>query len=59
MVNFLREELLKQTSLTDQLVSLANAIKNTTGEKKRKALIEKELTSVQLASHFQVTINST
>eukprot|EP01118_Nematostelium_gracile_P007972 TRINITY_DN2616_c0_g1_i1.p1 TRINITY_DN2616_c0_g1~~TRINITY_DN2616_c0_g1_i1.p1 ORF type:complete len:394 (+),score=94.32 TRINITY_DN2616_c0_g1_i1:2-1183(+) len=54
-----REELLKQTSLTDQLITLANAIKQTQGQSKRKAVIARELESIQLSSHFQVTIKPT
>ncbi len=53
-----REELLKQTSITDQLTIVANAIKNIP-QQKRKAVLEKELSALKLPPHFQVAINPT
>eukprot|EP01114_Cavostelium_apophysatum_P004665 TRINITY_DN1499_c0_g1_i3.p1 TRINITY_DN1499_c0_g1~~TRINITY_DN1499_c0_g1_i3.p1 ORF type:complete len:1359 (-),score=404.78 TRINITY_DN1499_c0_g1_i3:3-4079(-) len=54
-----REELLKQTALSENLSSIAAQIKNTKDDKRRKAIILKELSSLKLPKFFQVTINPT
>lgn len=52
-----REELLKQTILTEQLISLANTVINTNNDIKRKTIISRELLSMNIAPYFQITIN--
>jgi hypothetical protein len=53
-----REELFKQTSITDQLITIANLIKST-NDKKRKAVLHQELANIKFPPYFQVTINPT
>jgi hypothetical protein len=43
---FLQEELLKQTSLTDQLTSIANSIKSIPNQK-RKVALERDISSLK------------
>jgi phosphatidylinositol-4,5-bisphosphate 3-kinase len=49
--------LVKQTSITDQLTTVANAIKGVADQPKRKQILDRELTSLKLYPYFVVTTN--